>query len=113
MMDTDAEGRPRWEEALKIAANRHDLSVIDIYDKREKELPNLGLVRVRDAETGASAWVDTSSKRMRREYEKRARQADEECRQLLNKYRIDTVSIATDDDYVKNLTGFFKNRGLK
>ena len=113
MMDTDADGSPRWEEALKVAANRHDLSVIDIYDKREKELPNLGLVKVRDAETGASAWVDTSSKRMRREYEKRARKADDECRQLLNKYRIDTVSIATDDDYVKNLTGFFKNRGLK
>ena len=113
MMDTDADGKPRYEEALKIAANRHDLSVINIYDKREKELPNVGLVRVRDAETGASAWVDTSSKRMRKEYERRARQADEDCRQLLNKYRIDNVSIATDDDYVKNLTGFFKNRGLK
>ena len=113
MMDTYAEGHPRYEEALKIAANRHDISVINIYDKREKEIPNVGLVRVRDAETGASAWVDTSSRRMRKEYEKRSRQADEDCRQLLNKYRIDNVSIATDDDYVKNLTGFFKNRGLK
>ena len=113
MMDTDAQGHPRWEDALKIAANRHDLSVINIYDKREKEIPNLGLVLVKDAETGATEWVDTSSRAMRKAYEKRSLQADEECRQLLNKYRIDNVSIATDQDYVKGLIGFFKNRGLK
>ena len=113
MMDTDAEGRPRYEEALKIAANRHDISVIDIYDRREKEIPNLGLVKVRDAETGATAWVDTSSKRMRKEYQKRSLRQDAERKALLSKYRIDNVSIATDDDYVKYLTGFFKNRGLK
>ncbi len=113
MMDTDAEGCPRYEEALKIAANRHDISVIDIYDRREKEIPNLGLVKVRDAETGATAWVDTSSKRMRKEYQKRSLRQDAERKALLSKYRIDNVSIATDDDYVKYLTGFFKNRGLK
>ncbi len=113
MMDTNDNGRPRWEDALKIAANRHDLSVINIYDKREKEIPNLGLVLVRDAETGAVEWVDTSSRAMRKAYEKRSRQADEECRQLLNKYHIDNVSIATDQDYVQGLIGFFKNRGLK
>jgi uncharacterized protein (DUF58 family) len=113
MMDTDEQGHPRYEDALKIAANRHDLSVINIYDKREKEIPNLGLVLVRDAETGATEWVDTSSRAMRKAYEKRSRQADEECRQLLNKYRIDNVNIATDQDYVQGLIGFFKNRGLK
>ena len=113
MMDTDADGHPRYEEALKIAANRHDISVISLYDRREKEIPNIGLVRVRDAETGASAWVDTSSRAMRKAFEKRSRQADEQCRQLLNKYRIDNVSIATDQDYVQGLIGFFKNRGLK
>ena len=113
MMDTDAQGHPRYEDALKIAANRHDLSVINVYDKREKEIPNLGLVLVRDSETGATEWVDTSSRAMRKAYEKRSHQADEECRQLLNKYRIDNVSIATDQDYVRGLIGFFKNRGLK
>ncbi len=113
MMDCDAEGRPRWEEALKIAANRHDISVINIYDKREKTIPNLGLVRVRDAETGAGAWVDTSSRAMRKAYEKRAAAFEAACRELLNKYKIDSVSIATDQDYVQPLTGFFKNRGLK
>ena len=87
--------------------------MIDIYDRREKEIPNLGLVKVRDAETGATAWVDTSSKRMRKEYQKRSLRQDAERKALLSKYRIDNVSIATDDDYVKYLTGFFKNRGLK
>ena len=113
MMDTDAQGHPRYEDALKIAANRHDLSVINVYDKREKEIPNLGLVLVRDSETGATEWVDTSSRAMRKAYERRSHQADEEYRQLLNKYRIDNVSIATDQDYVRGLIGFFKNRGLK
>ena len=68
---------------------------------------------VRDAETGASVWVDTSSKAMRRAYEKRARTFEDESRELLNRYRIDNVSIATDQDYVQPLAGFFKNRGLK
>ena len=113
MMDTDAQGHPRYEDALKIAANRHDLSVINVYDKREKEIPNVGLVLVKDSETGATEWVDTSSRAMRKAYERRSHQADEECRQLLNKYRIDNVSIATDQDYVRGLIGFFKNRGLK
>ena len=113
MMDTDADGHLRYEDALKIAANRHDISFINIYDKREKQLPNVGLVRVRDAETGASVWVDTSSKAMRRAYEKRANSFEEESRELLNRYRIDNVSIATDQDYVQPLAGFFKNRGLK
>ena len=113
MMDTDADGHLRFEDALKIAANRHDISFINIYDKREKQLPNVGLVRVRDAETGASVWVDTSSKAMRRAYEKRANSFEEESRELLNRYRIDNVSIATDQDYVQPLAGFFKNRGLK
>ncbi len=113
MMDTDADGHPLYEEALKIAAGRHDLSVINIYDRREKELPDVGLVRVCDAETGAGAWVDTSSKAMRKAYRMRAEAFDEECRVLMNKYRIDNVSIATDQDYVRGLAAFFKNRGLK
>ena len=54
LLDVDRESRPRYEEALKIAASRHDLSVINIYDPREQTVPNVGLIRVRDAETG---WI--------------------------------------------------------
>ncbi len=110
MMDLDADGHPRYEDALKIAANRHDISVVGIYDPREESIPNVGLVRVRDAETGAAVWVDTSSKAMRKAYEARHRAFEQETKALLNKYRIDNVRIATDQDYVKGLTALFKNR---
>ena len=66
MMDTDAEGNPNYEDAIKVAVNRHDLSVIKIYDPRERVVPDVGLVNVKDSETGESAWVNTSSRKMTR-----------------------------------------------
>jgi len=110
MIDMDEERHPRYEEALKIAANRHDLSVINIYDPRERTLPDVGLVHVRDAETGRTGWVNTSSTAVRRSYEDWSREAVENTLATLRRYRIDTVSIGTGDDYVKGLISFFKNR---
>ena len=110
MIDMDAEQRPRYEEALKIAANRHDISVISIFDPREKSLPDVGLVHVRDAETGRGSWVDTSSATVRRSYEAWNRKAEENTLATLRRYRIDTVRIGTGEDYVKGLITFFKNR---
>ena len=110
LIDVDGERKPRYEEALKIAANRHDISVINIYDPRERTLPNVGLVRVRDAETGRSSWVNTASAAVRRNYADWSREAAENALSTLRRYRIDTVSIATGDDYVKGLISFFKNR---
>ncbi|MBP9986916.1 MAG: DUF58 domain-containing protein, partial [Bacteroidales bacterium] len=101
MMDLDEAGHPRYEDALKIAANRHDISVVGIYDPREESIPNVGLVRVRDAETGAAVWVDTSSKAMRKAYEARHRAFERETKALLNKYRNDNVRIATTQDKLK------------
>ena len=110
LIDVDGERKPRYEEALKIAANRHDISVINIYDPRERTLPNVGLVHVRDAETGRSSWVDTASAAVRQNYAAWSREASENALSTLRRYRIDTVSIATGDDYVKGLISFFKNR---
>ena len=110
LMDLDSEGRPRYEDALKIAVNRHDISAINIYDAAERKIPNVGMIRVRDAETGEQLWVDTSSPAVRRSYEKWSSDACENTVQMLRKYRVDTVSIATDQDYVKELISFFKNR---
>jgi len=110
MIDVDGERRPRYEEALKIAVNRHDLSVINIYDPRERTLPNVGLVHVRDAETGRSSWVNTASSAVRRNYEAWSREAADNARSTLRRYHVDTVSIATGEDYVKGLISFFKNR---
>ncbi len=110
LIDVDAQLQPRYEEALKIAANRHDISVIDIYDPRECSLPDVGLVHVRDAESGASRWINTSSPSVRRSYEDWNRKAFENTLATLRRYRIDNVRIATDENYVKQLIAFFKNR---
>ena len=110
LIDLDAAQHPRYEEALKIAANRHDISAINIYDPRERTLPNVGLVHVRDAETGRDRWINTGSATVRRNYEAWNREAAENMLSTLRRYRIDTVSIGTGEDYVKQLITFFKNR---
>ena len=110
MIDLDAARHPRYEEALKIAVNRHDISVINVYDPRERSLPDIGLVHVRDAETGRSRWINTSASSVRRNYETWSREAFDNTQTTLRRYRVDTVSIGTGDDYVKKMIAFFKNR---
>ncbi len=68
MMDLTKEGAPRFESALKIAANKHDIGVIRTYDRREVELPNVGIVELLDAETSQTQWVDTASRSVRNTY---------------------------------------------
>ncbi len=110
MMDVTADGEPRYEDAMKVAVNRHDLSVIRVYDKRECEIPDVGLVHVKDSETGKDAWIDTSSKKMRNSYAAWFRSMSENAEKLFLRYKVDNVSIATDQDYVKGLIGFFQKR---
>ncbi len=108
MLDVDAEGNPRYEEALKVAAGRHDLSVIRVHDRREEEIPRLGVVHVKDSETGATAWINTSSGRMRRKYSAWAQRFSEASLKLWRKYKVGSVDIATDDDYAARLRTFFQ-----
>lgn len=110
MMDTDAEGNPNYEDAIKVAVNRHDLSVIKIYDPRERVVPDVGLVNVKDSETGESAWVNTSSRKMREAYAQATKNADDKALKLLRRYQIDSVDISTDSDYVRGLMAFFDKR---
>ena len=110
MLDVDQEGNPNYEEALKVAVNRHDLSVIEVYDPRERSLPSVGMIHVKDSETGDSAWVNTSSKKMRRAYEDWFRNVEASAGKLFMKYNVDKVSIALGEDYVKGLMTLFKNR---
>ena len=110
MLDVDKDGYPRYEEALKVAVNRHDLSVIEVYDPRERSLSDVGLVHIKDSETGRAAWVDTSSRRMRRSYEEWFRNMEQAASSLFMKFNVDKVSIAVDEDYVKGLMALFKNR---
>ena len=110
MIDVNEDGSPRYEEALKVAVNRHDLSVIEVYDPRERSIPDVGLVHIKDSETGRSAWVNTSDRKMRRAYEEWFRNMEQTSSRLFMKYNVDKVSIAVDDDYVKGLMTLFKNR---
>ena len=110
MIDVNQDGTPRYEEALKVAVNRHDLSVIEVYDPRERSLPDVGLINIKDSETGEHAWVDTSSRKMRRAYEEWFRNVEQTASRMFMKYNVDRVSIALDEDYVRGLMSLFKNR---
>ena len=111
MLDVDGTRLyPNYEEALKVAVGRHDISVINIYDERDRTLPDVGLLPVRDSETGRIVYVDTSLKSVREDYGEWARKAYAETLQVLRKYKVDTVSIRTDQDYVKSLVALFKTR---
>jgi len=110
MLDASQDGSPRYEDALKVAVGRHDLSVVNVYDPREREIPSVGLVHVKDSETGSSAWVDTSSRKLRQAYSEWFRTLSDNQRRLFNKYQVDSVDIATCDDYVKGLMTLFHHK---
>lgn len=110
LIDADADANPRYEEAFKVAANRHDISVVEVYDPLEREIPNVGLVNIKDSETGRTAWVDTGSRKVREAYGAwfASLRANED--KLLSKYNIDRVKVAVDEDYVKALMMLFSQR---
>lgn len=100
-----------FSDALKIASGKHDVIALRIYDKHEKELPNMGLVKFRDAETGKIMWLDTSSKEVRNQYYATVKQRDKMITDMFRKSGVDTTSIATDQSYIAPLTTLFAKRG--
>ena len=110
MLDVDAYGNPRYEDAIKVAVNRHDLSVMKIYDPRETDIPDVGLVHVKDSETGDAAWINTSSAKVRARYAEWFRIVAACETRLFNKYQIDSIDISTGQDYVKRLMAFFNKK---
>ena len=110
MLDVDADANPRYEDALKVAVGRHDLSVIKVYDPREREIPAMGLVHIKDSETGKASWVNTDNKKLRSAYSRWFEEVALKEKKLFNKYRVDNVDIATDADYVKGLMALFNHR---
>ena len=98
------------EDALKIAGSKHDLVGIRVWDPREAELPDVGIVELEDAETGRKEWVDTSSRRVREHYAASWAERSEKVQELLRRNRIDTAMISTDSDYVVELIKLFKQR---
>jgi uncharacterized protein (DUF58 family) len=110
MIDVSTDGEPRYEDALKVAAGRHDISVIKVHDPREQALVPVGLVHIKDAETGRDAWIDTDSAKVRRTYSEWFSTLSQKEGKLFNKYQIDSVDIATDQDYVKGLMALFQHK---
>lgn len=101
----------RFKDALTIANNKHDVVGIRIFDKRETEIPLVGLIKLRDAETGEYRWVDTSSVSVRKNYSDFWNTSSTNLKGVFSKCKVDWVSISTDEDYVKPLILLFKHRG--
>jgi len=102
-----------FSEALKITNKKHDLVALRIYDKREHELPDMGLIKLLDAETGKHKWVDTSSHQVRVHYLAAAKKREAELRDLFNKCGIDNTSIGTHEPYIQPLMNLFKMRNSR
>ncbi len=99
-----------FDDALTIANRKHDVVAVQIYDKRETEMPAVGLIKVKDAETGERIWINTNDSRLRKLYNDTWNEQQILLQQTFQKSKIDSVSINTDDDYVKALIRLFKLR---
>ena len=98
------------EDSLKIATSRHDLVAIRVSDPRDKELPNVGIIEMRDAESGEKVWVDSSSAAVREHFAQQWESRNQAIETLLKHNRIDTAEVSTDADYVAELIKLFKQR---
>lgn len=107
---SDFIGSHDYFSSMSIANRKHDLAAIQVYDKRDAKLPDVGLVRVRDMETGADRWIDTSSSRVRKAFDKAWYERQQQLSATVGRCGVDLASITTDEDYVKALLALFRNR---
>lgn len=105
--------RSSFEDSLKIAAKKHDLVGMKIYDERETVLPEIGLIRMKDAETGVIKWIDTSNPKTRYDYSAWWKSREKYLFDLFVRSGVQTVNLRTDQNYVQPLMTFFKSRGRK
>ena len=96
-------------DPVTIASRKHDLSAIQIYDRRDAEIPNVGLLKVRDPETGARVWADTSLASVRNAYGQAWRDQQTALETIYTKTGMNNISVRTDEDYVKKLMQLFHN----
>lgn len=99
-----------YEQPLRIAGRKHDFIGIHIFDRREQEIPDVGMIRVKDAETGQLLWLDTSNRTMRNAYIKHFRENYNYFKYTFQSSGADIISICTTDDYIRELMAFFKRR---
>ena len=99
-----------YRNALTIANRKHDIVAIQVYDRRLSELPDVGLMKVRDAETGHEQWIDTSSAKLRNAHHAWWKERQVRLAETFTKSNVDSVSVRTDQDYVKSLLNLFAKR---
>lgn len=102
-----------YTRQLTVARGKHDIMAVQVYDKRDTTLPDVGLLRIADLETGQTRWIDTSSSAIRHTYSKWWYTRQQEMTQRLRLCQIDNVSVATDEDFVRALMTLLKNRGVR
>jgi uncharacterized protein (DUF58 family) len=100
-----------YEQTLKIAGRKHDVTGIKVYDKHDEEIPNLGMVPMLDAETGKVQLINTSSKSIRRNYKANALRLNDYYKKTFSRSGAGTISTRVDENYVKKLLGYFKHKG--
>lgn len=100
-----------FEHPLLIANKKHDMVALRVYDQRENELPAVGLLYLKDAETGERIWVDTSDRRVRDEYKKYMQTREKDLERVFKRSGVDVATISADEDYVRALITLFKKRG--
>jgi uncharacterized protein (DUF58 family) len=99
-----------YKDALNVAGKRHDIIGINVFDKRDKEIPNVGVMKMQDAESGQMIWIDTSSKAFQKQYKSNYLLHEQATKDVFVKSGSSFVPIQTDEDYVKKLQLFFKAR---
>lgn len=101
-----------FSRPLSIAARKHDLIAVQVYDRRDASLPDVGMMRVADLETGADRLIDTSNKKVRRAYDRWWYDRQQAMTEAMQRSRVDIASVSTDEDYVKSLMALFRMRGV-
>ena len=99
-----------FEKPLRIANKKHDMISVKINDLREKELPKVGLIQLKDAETDELKWVDTDSDSVRHDYTKHFHKSNEKINEIFKSCAMDSIDLNTGEDYIKPLINFFKKR---
>lgn len=107
---SDYIAKDNYEHALTIANKKHDVVAIQVYDRHEANIPSVGLMKIKDTENGKDMWVDTSSKKVREAYNRWWYDRQIEMDNAFKKSRVDSVSVRTDEDYVKALINLFGKR---
>lgn len=100
-------------KSMSIANRKHDVAAIQVYDRRDAQLPDVGLIRVADLETGAVQWLDSSSSRVRKAYDRAWYERQQKLSSITARCGVDLASVSTDEDFVKALLGLFAHRGAR